>query len=412
VKRARWFLLGALVAAPLLAQVDGGPVRERPRGNGGGIGIGISLPIGKKKPNDTKLTGPALEMRDADIPDYVAGEVLFFLQGDAATAAKIARAAKVTIIEVTPLDALDEIMVLASIAPGDTVEAAVARLSKQKGVRSAQPNFQYQLLGNSRDKGFSLHGITISAKTSIAGTIVMIDSPIDVENAALKGAKIAQTIYANDKSGSAHGTAVAEILLGTGTFSGVARGANLVSLAAFEPAGEKSWLSTTAKLAKALNDATLRAPQVVNLSFGGNAEDKKLGDFLNAMEKKGVCVVAAAGNNGGTVRYPARAATVIATTAINSRKLAYGAASKGPEIDVAAWGVDINAAVPGGRRPVSGTSFATAVVSGSLLRLHGCNGGRSPAATRTYLTGAALDLGETGADNIYGAGLFRLKAKK
>lgn len=420
MRRTLWFGMALCVAAPLLAQAipgQGGPVQQpdRPRsgGGGGGFGIGINIPIGKKKPKEPKLIEPPLVMQDVDIADYVSGEILFFIQGDAAAAARIARATNVTIIETALLDELGETMVRARLAPGDSVEAAIARLTRQKAVRSAQPNFQYQVLGgNSREKGMELHGISIGIKTNVSGTIVMIDSPVDMANAALAGAKISQTVYASDATPSAHGTAVAEILVGTGSFSGVARGANLVSLAAFEPAGEKSWLSTTAKLAKALNDASKRSPQVVNLSFGGNKDDPKLGDFLALMEKKGVCVVAAAGNNGGSVRYPARASTVIATTAIDGQKKAYGFASKGPEIDIAAWGVSVNAAVPGGRRAVSGTSFATAIVSGSLLRLHGCNGGRMPVATRSFLAGVAQDLGSPGVDSIYGAGLFRLSAKK
>ena len=411
--------IALLAAVPLSAQPiprqDGGPqTPDQPQGGtNGSLGIGISLSLGKKKPKEPPYTAPPLEMKDREIADYVAAQVLFFINGDAASAARIAKAAKVTIIETYMLDELSEIMVLAKLAPGDSAEAAAMRLSKQKGVTSAQPNFQYQLLGgNSRDKGFALHGVSVGTKTSISGSILMIDSPVDTANAALKGANVQQVIFAKDSTPAAHGTAIAEILVGTGSFSGVARGANLISLAAFEPAGESSWLSTTDKLARALNEASRRAPQVVNLSFGGNRDDAKMAQFLTLMDNKGVCVVAAAGNNGGTVRFPARAATVIATTAIDSQKRAYGFASKGPEIDVAAWGVSLSAAVPGGRRAVSGTSFATAVVSGSLLRLNGCNGGRSPSGTRAFLAGAAQDLGAKGRDDVFGAGLFRLSAKK
>jgi hypothetical protein len=132
MKHAVWAILPLLAAAPLLAQAipgrDPSP-QERPRsGGGGGVGIGISIPIGKKKPKEPKLSGPPLEMQDAEIPDYVAGEVLFFMHGDAAAAARIARAANVTIMEAAPLDELGEIMAVATIAPGDTVEAAIARL--------------------------------------------------------------------------------------------------------------------------------------------------------------------------------------------------------------------------------------------------------------------------------------------
>lgn len=411
-----------MATAPLSSQaIPGGPVPQNPPadrpsgGGGGGIGFGLTFNLGKKKPKAPPA--PPMEMVDADIPDFVADEALFFFSGDAKAAAKIARAANVEIIEMTPIDELGETMVRVRLRPGDTVEAAVDRLSRQPGVTSAQPNFLYQLLGKSaREKGVAQHGLNLG-KTTVSGTILMIDSVVDIGNPALAGAHISQQIVADDATASAHGTAVAEILVGTGKGSsgvgGVARGATLISIAAFEPAGEKSWLSTTAKLTKASNAALKAAPNVVNLSFGAKAFDPKLDQMMGAFETRGVCVVAAAGNDKGAVKFPARRSTAIAVTAVSGNgKTVYAAASKGPEIDVAAWGVGMLAATPDGWRSVSGTSFATAVVSGGLLRLHGCNGGKAPAATRQFLSGAAKDLGAKGHDPIFGAGLFQLKGPK
>lgn len=415
MKRAAGIAVIALIASPLLAQaIPERPVNtpQRPRNDSGIGGIGIGITLGKKKPKQPPA--PALEMIDADIPDYVEGEALFFVKGDAKMVDRIARAARVTVVETTYLDELDETMVRVTLAGGDTVEAAIARLKTQKGVTSAQPNILYQLLGGSaREKGVGLHGIKLGSKTKISGTILMIDSTVDTGNAALKGATITQQIFADDKAASAHGTAVAEILVGTGSAGGVAKGASLISLAAFEPAGEKSWLSTTAKLVKASNAAPKYSPRVVNLSFGAKSFDSKLNDMLDLFEKKGICVAAAAGNDGSAVKFPARKSTVVAVTAVSGNgKTAYTAASKGPELDVAAWGVGMLAATPNGWRTVSGTSFATAVVAGGLLRLNGCNGGAMPAATRTYIAGAAQDLGAKGKDDVFGAGLFRLSAAK
>ena len=65
---------------------------------------------------------------------------------------------------------------------------------------------------------------------------------------------------------------------------------------------------------------------------------------------------------------------------------------------------------PGGRRAVSGTSFATAVISGALLRMPACNGGRDPGAMKAQVAGLAQDLGVPGRDAVFGAGLFRLSA--
>lgn len=406
-------LLVSLAAAPSPAQVNG-PIDHPPTGgNGGGFpSIGISLSLGGKKTKEPPLTDPPLQMQDQTIADYIPGEVLFFAKGTPAQVAKIARIARVTIAASDTLDEIGVFMIAARLAPSDSVEAAVVRLAGQPGVEWAQPNHQFQVLGGtSRDKGFALHGLSPGA--NVSGTIVLIDGAIDLANPALRGATTSQQLFGIAADPSPHGTAIAEILVGTGPFSGVARGATLVSLAAFAPASEKSWLSQTRSLALAMNAGVKLRPQVVNLSFGASRNDEALTRLLGRFEAEGACVVAAAGNgSGGPVLFPARLATSVAVTAIDGKKRAYAYASKGPEIDLAAWGVDMNAAVPGGRRAVSGTSFATAVVSGALLRFHGCNGGRDPAGMRTGLAALAQDLGVKGVDPVYGAGLFRLPRKK
>ncbi len=410
----RWLAVLLLLTAPALAQgpiPNGGPVdRPPPTGGGGGgfPGIGLSLSLGGKKAKEPPLTGPPLEMQDATIPDYVPSEALAFVNG--ADPARIARAARVTVIAAEPLDELGVTMATFRVAPADTVEAAVARLAAQRGVEWSQPNHQFQVLGStSRDKGLALHGLKAA---TISGTILLIDSAVDLANPALKGAATSQQLFGIPPDPSPHGTAIAEILVGTGPLSGVARGATLVSMAAFSAASEKSWLSQTRFLALAMNAGLKLRPQVVNLSFGANRNDEALTRLLAKFESGGSCVVAAAGNgSGGPVLFPARLSTSVAVTAIDAKKRAYAYASKGPEVDLAAWGVEMNAAVPGGRRAVSGTSFATAVVSGALLRFHGCNGGRNPAGMRIGLAALAQDLGVKGVDPVYGAGLFRLPNK-
>jgi hypothetical protein len=95
-------------------------------------------------------------------------------------------------------------------------------------------------------------------------------------------------------------------------------------------------------------------------------------------------------------------------TAVDQAMRIYPLATPGPQVGVAAVGVDVIAATPVGYRQVSGTSFAAAFVSGALLRSNACATLRSPAAMRTAVAAAALDLGARGRDDTYGAGLFRL----
>ena len=384
------------------------PGSQRP-GTGIGTGIGLSIKLGgKKKPKAPEA--PPLEMRDAVIDDYLPDQVVFVIDGQSANAAAIARKANVSVIESAWLDESSVTMVVASLAGGDTVPAAILRLEKQKGVAFAQPDYQFQLLGKSRPKRFELHAIP-EKQPKVSGSIVMIDAAVDTAHANLAGASVTQQYFGTDQTPAVHGTAIAALLVGTGDYPGTAQGAMLISLAAFGGSATDTQLSRTSYLAKAMNEASRLRPDVLNLSFGG-PQDRLLGITLDTIRKNGVCVSAAAGNGGagGKVLFPASHPSSLAVTAVDEKLKGYAYASQGTRVDVAGVGVGLNAAAPGGRRSVSGTSFATAVISGALLRMPACNGGRNPAAMKEQVAARAQDLGVTGHDNVFGDGLFRLSA--
>ncbi len=412
-------LLGSLASVALAQPIPGQgqtPRQEPPRGGSGGggfggIGIGIGLSFGKKKPKEPPLA-PPLEMRDVDIPEYVSDQIIFVTTGQATNVDDIIRAGKVFLIEVAPLGEAGITMIVAQLPPADNVPAALARVSKIKGVAWAQPNHQFQLLGGKLPKRFAIHAIP-EKQPRVSGNIVMIDAPVDTAHDNLKGAGVVQSFFGTVQRPALHGTAVAALLVGTGDYPGTAQGAKLTSLAAFGPAADGASLSRTSYLAKAMNEASRLRPDVLNLSFGGPV-DRLLGVMLDTIHKNGVCVSAAAGNGGptGRVLFPATHSASLAVTAVDENLRGYAYASQGPRVDVSGVGVGLNAAAPGGRRAVSGTSFATAVISGALLRMPACNGGRNPGAMKAQVAGLAQDLGVPGRDAVFGAGLFRLSAAK
>jgi hypothetical protein len=415
VKRALAALALSSLATGALAQ-DGprqGPQQppNQPRSGGGG-GVGVSVDVGKlfgKKKPKSPPPAPPLEMRDAIIPDYLPDQVIFVIIGQTADPETIARAAKVTIIDAAYLDEARVSMIVTQIAPGDTLLKAQARLTKIRGVGWAQPNYQFQLLGRSLPKRFALHVIP-EKQPRVSGKIVMIDAPVDMGHDNLKGASITQGFFGVSEAPAMHGTVVAALLVGTGAYPGTAQGATLNSLAAFGPTASGATLSRTSYLARAMNIASQLRPDVLNLSFGG-PEDRLLGLMLDTIHKNGVCVSAAAGNGGptGKILFPATHPASLAVTAVDENLRGYAYASQGARVDVSGVGVGLNAAVPGGRRAVSGTSFATAVVSGALLRMPACNGGRNPDGMKARVAERAQDLGVKGRDPVFGAGLFQLK---
>jgi Subtilase family len=415
-------ILSLALTGPIMAQAIPGGGQTRPpdvqqprRGSSGsGIGgIGLSINLGKKKKKSDKVVGPPQEMQDQEIADTIPDQVIFVIEGQSDIAPRIATATRVTIIDTAYLDESNCTMVVAQLMPGDTVAMAMARLQKQKGVSNVQPNYQYQLLGSSRPKRFDLHALPKKIQP-VSGHVVIIDAVVDTGHSNLKGAKVSQQFFGTAKDPAVHGTAVAALLVGTGDYPGTANGARLTSLAAFGGSAKDDRLSRTSYLAKAMNEASRLRPDVLNLSFGAQNTDPLLARTLDTIRKNGICVAAASGNGGakGKVLFPATHAASLAVTAVDDKLRGYVHATRGERVDVSGVGVGLNAAAPGGRRAVSGTSFATAVISGALMRMPACNGGRDPGSMKAQVSARAQDLGVAGRDPVFGAGLFRLSAGK
>ncbi len=131
----------ALSATTALAQAGPqGPQAPRQPRSGvsiGGIGFSLSLGGGSKVANEPPLMEPPLEMRDAAIADALPDEIIFVIAAGATGADRIARAAKVVVIETAPLAEAGLVMVVAKLGPSDSVPAAQARLEKLKGVEWA-----------------------------------------------------------------------------------------------------------------------------------------------------------------------------------------------------------------------------------------------------------------------------------
>jgi subtilisin family serine protease len=108
----------------------------------------------------------------------------------------------------------------------------------------------------------------------------------------------------------------------------------------------------------------------------------------------------AAGNNGpkATPAYPAAYPEVIAVTAVAAKDQRYAQANRGSYIAFAAPEVDVPAPVEKGKHSyLSGTSFATAYVSGIVALLLERNRALDTGAVVDLMTAGAEDLGTRGA---------------
>ena len=120
-------------------------------------------------------------------------------------------------------------------------------------------------------------------------------------------------------------------------------------------------------------------------------------------------LIAAAGNAGpkSPPLFPAADPNVIAVTATDTDDAIFSGAVRGDHIAVAAPGVDILAPAPDGTYQfTTGTSVASAEVSGVAALLIERNPSLTPADVRRILMATAKDLGPKGKDRDFGAGCW------
>ncbi|PKM78866.1 MAG: hypothetical protein CVU88_08760, partial [Firmicutes bacterium HGW-Firmicutes-13] len=233
--------------------------------------------------------------------------------------------------------------------------------------------------------------------------VAILDTGIDLDHPDLHvagGENFSLGKSYDDKNG--HGTHVAGIVAaldnGAGVI-GVAPGANLYAVKVLNNAGSGWWSDLIAGLQWCVDNGM----EVANMSLGATSAPPDVLDACDAADNAGLLLVAAAGNEyGGDVIYPAAYDSVIAVSATNSSDELASFSSVGPEVELAAPGVNIYSTYKDGSyTTMSGTSMASPHVAGTAALVIAA--GIPDVRGRLQIT--ADDLGATGWDSKYGYGL-------
>jgi minor extracellular protease Epr len=167
-------------------------------------------------------------------------------------------------------------------------------------------------------------------------------------------------------------------------------------------------LSEARDLVRALDWLMERHVPVINMSLSG-PPNEVLRAAIGRAVAAGHLIVAAVGNAGpaSPPLYPAAYEGVIAVTAVDGGQHVFRRASRGAHVELAAVGVNILAAAPGGLATYSGTSFASPYVAAlAALEYRTLDAQKAP-SVKESLRSNALDLGPPGRDDVYGFGLAR-----
>ncbi|MFJ6512269.1 type VII secretion-associated serine protease mycosin [Streptomyces sp. NPDC091406] len=217
-------------------------------------------------------------------------------------------------------------------------------------------------------------------------TVAVIDSGVDASVPDLQGRVLKGKDLATDSPGGEHtdyanhGTGMAGLIAGTGNVGGrdgafgLAPGSKILPIRVRDSTGKVNGATGDKYFNDDLSAAILfavdRGAKVINVSLGGEAGSQRLTDAVSYALDKGSLIFAAVGNSGdkeNAIEYPAGAPGVVGVGSVGKNLRRAESSQYGPQVDLAAPGVDTVHACSGGTQLCkgSGTSHATALASAS-----------------------------------------------
>jgi subtilisin family serine protease len=326
---------------------------------------------------------------------------------------------RLTVIETRQIGLVNATFQTVRITDGGSVATKIRALNASGLVRSAQPNYLFDLVQVAGSVGAATaeapdpmqyaparlhlddaHNLTLGDNVLVA----VVDSGIDTTHPTLTGVVVKSFDALNSSEGPhSHGTAIAGIIAGHGRLSGAAPSVHILAARAFG-----TTQGSTTSIVASLDWAVGEHARVVNMSFAG-PPDPLLDRGLAAAHQKGVVLVAATGNAGpkSPPLWPAADPHVIGVTATDYEDKLYANANRGRQVAIAAPGVDVLVAQPGNTYKMdTGTSFSAAFVTGVVALMIQRDQKLTPAQVEKILLATAHDLGPKGRDELFGAGLM------
>lgn len=248
-----------------------------------------------------------------------------------------------------------------------------------------------------------------------APVVAVVDTGVDSGQPDLQGALVPGYATLDDGTGTAdgngHGTFVSGIIAarsdnGLGVTS-VCWTCVVMPVKTMSAAG----VGTSSTIAAGIRWAADNGARVINMSFVLSGPQQDVADALAYAHDRGVVLVAAAGNAGGTEEtFPAAYPNVIGVAASQADGSIYPWSQHGSWVDVAAPGCSPSTAPNGAYAMFCGTSAATAIVSGVVgLALAAVPGAtnvdveRALTGTAVPVPGASVAFGEVDAQALVAA---------
>jgi hypothetical protein len=147
--------------------------------------------------------------------------------------------------------------------------------------------------------------------------------------------------------------------------------------------------------------------QIILLSLSLYRDSNDLRKVIKEADTNNILVIAASGNDGGTVSFPAAYPTVLAVGSTDENKKVEEKSNYGSEIDLVAPSKVYTTSLDGGFSEYQGTSFAAAEVAGVASLISSKYPNLKPYQIRNLLKKSAEDIENKDWDPLSGYGLLR-----
>ena len=301
-------------------------------------------------------------------------------------------------------------------------EQAIAKIKKNPRVAYVEMDGKVHALDAELDNSWGVKrigaGVVHGYNKGTGVKVAIIDTGIDYTHPDLDANyKEGGLDYVNGDSNpmddNGHGTHCAGIVAAEDNEEGVvgvAPEAHLYAVKVLDSGGSGYLSDVIAGIQWSMDNGM----QVISMSLGTDTDYQSLHDACDEAYAAGIVVVAAGGNDYlrrgraefDTVDYPARYDSVIAVGATDSNDEKASFSSTGPDVELAAPGVDILSTYLTGRYAyMSGTSMACPHVAGTAALVMVSEPTFTNVDVRQRLQATAEDLGDPGWDTWYGYGL-------
>jgi serine protease len=415
-----------LVSSSALALTFALPAHAQQRVGGSGTGSGGSPPF-DAFPTDAVAADAQVE----SVPDFIPGELVVDVMDGLSDneIQELGNEYHLALRDNSPGVKDDGNVAIANVEPSRIAEL-IARLSSDSRVEGVEQQSIARAFFTPNDPKYAEQWHMKRAGAEKAWdyacgtgvTVAVVDTGIACYDEAgfMKGTDLQGTacvggynfvsnneIAADDQG---HGTHVAgTIAQTTNNAMGVAGLAHCATLMPVKVLSKGGW-GTMADVAEGIRWAADHGAQVINLSLGSSAKSKVVENAVTHAYKRGVVVVAAAGNSGKSVGYPAAYAGAIAVSATDKNDAIAWFSSRGPEVAIGAPGVGVTQQTicEAGKNKCeqwgvfNGTSMASPHVAGAAAILVG-QGITDPDAVKAALQSTATPKEDK---NLFGAGIL------